>query len=225
MATNLERMLARTRAGEIDFAQFVSGTRTEFHAMACYLMRRWKTPEWFTVEDVEQELYLEAWRFIWKFDPTLGVSFSRYIIWNAMAAAKREMHRARGVSTHGSPDKRASCFEANLSSFGLDGEGEALMATLLAEPARAEDELAQIEATRHAATEALRACTTAKERTAVLAIREAGSVDGAWRVLYDDIDHRIALRLGSEEIADRFVRKHASAVAHRVAENSRVRSI
>lgn len=222
VGSNLELMLSRVRDGEIDFGAFVAHTRTEFRGMALFLMRKWKTPEWFIVDDVEQELYLGAWRCIWKYDADRGrkkgVTFARYIVFNAMAYAKREMHRARGVTVHGNPDKKRSCIETPASFLGDDGEDEALIASILAEGPRAEDEIVEHETRVRSATQALRACTTEKERYAVLAIREAGSVDEAGRLLYNDTDHRITLRLGSEDQAERFVQKHAGAVARRMIE-------
>lgn len=220
MGSNLETMLSRVRGGEIDFGEFVAGTRVEFRGMALHLMRKWRAPEWFTEVDVEQELYLGAWKHIWKYDPDneQGVTFARYIVYNAMACAKRELHKARGVPVHGSPDKKKSCFETPASFIGEDGEGEALIASLLAEEPRAEEALIESQTRKRSATEVLRACTTVHERYAVLAIREGGSVDEAARVLYEDIDHRITLRLGSENHAERFVQKHAGAVARRIIE-------
>lgn len=220
MGSNLETMLTRVRAGTIDFGEFVASTRTEFRGMALHLLRKWKAPEWFIVDDVEQELYLGAWNYVWKYDPTnaQGVTFARYIVYNAMACAKRELHKARGVTVHGSPDKKRSQFETPASFLGEDGEGEALIASILAEGPRAEDALIEAETRKRSAVEALRACATPKERYAVLAIREGGSIDDAARVLYEDIDHRITLRLGSEEHAERFIQKHAGAVARRMIE-------
>lgn len=219
MRSNLETMLRRVRDEEIGFGDFVAGTRTEFRRMALHLMRRWKTPEWLVVEDVEQELYLGAWRFVPRFDPAKGKSLARYVVFNAMSEAKREMHRARGVTIHGNPDRRVSRFEVPVSHLGAEeGDGEALTEVLLAESPEAEDAMIATQRVRRSATEALWACATPRERTAVLAIREAGSLDKAGLVLYDDVDLRIANRLGSEEQAERFIQKHAGAVAQRIAQ-------
>ena len=95
------------------------------------------------------------------------------------------------------------------------------MASILAEGARAEEELMEAQVRSRAATRALKACTSKQERYAVLAILESGSLDTAGRLLYDDVDHRTALRLGSEEHADRFVDKHARAVALRIGDDVR----
>lgn len=220
--TNLERMLTLVRDEHIDFATFVSKTRTEFERMARHLLRRWAAPEWFTLEDLEQELYLGAWKYIPRYNASHGVTFSRYIVFNAMASAKAYLHKARGVTLSGvgaaHPDRKTSHIETPLTFFGENGEGESLMNAIMSESPRAEDALIANEERRAAVQMALGACATRKERYAVLAIREAGGLDGAADVLYEDIDHRIDLRLHSEAHADRFVLRNARAVARRLAE-------
>lgn len=221
MASNLEDMLSAVKAGEIDFNEFVSSTRREFRAMAAHLMRRWSSPEWFTPDDLEQELYLGAWDYVWRFEPLYGTTLVRFVVYNAMSQAKRELHLARGVTISGSPDRKKSQFETPLSFFGPNGEGEALMESILGEPTQwdslTDEALIADQERRRAIMAALTACETTEERFAVLAIREAGFLDGAGQVLYDDIDHRITLRLASEEHADRFVRRQAMAVAQRLS--------
>jgi len=233
--SNLERMLKRVRAGEIGFGEFVAGTRAEYRAMTVYLMRKWQTPEWFVASDVEQELYLETWRRIDRFDPERKtksgkpMTLQRYVVFNAMAAAKREMHIARGVTISGSPDKKPGCFEISFTKLVNDYTADTFNHDHIAgmkltenlHAARSEENqdleaLAEAEEVRQAATAALKACETMNERYAILAIREAGSLDNASSVLYDDIDHRLDLRLGSEDKAERFVMKHAAAVAERM---------
>lgn len=228
--SNLERMLKRVRAGEIGFGEFVAGTRDEYRAMTLYLMRKWQTPEWFVASDIEQELYLETWRRIDRFDPERKTksgkpaSLQRYVVYNAMAYTKRAMHVARGVTISGSPDKKKSCFETPFSRYSdarADGGGDDPRAPAWLDAIMSEEDpniqaLTSAEEVRQAATDALKACETMNERYAVLAIREAGSLDNAGAVLYDDIDHRLTLRLGSEEKAGRFVMKHAAAVAERM---------
>lgn len=221
MKSNLESKLLALKEGQVDFGDFVTTTRREFRAMATHLLRRWAAPEWFTLDDAEQELYIGAWDYVWKFEPSYGTPLARFVVYNAMGQAKRALHLARGVTISGSPDRKKSQFETPLSFFGSDGEGEALMESILGKPdtstSLVEDELIADQERRRTIMTALTACENSKERYAVLAIREAGSLDGAARVLYDDIDHRIALRLASEEHADRFVRRQALAVAQRIS--------
>lgn len=217
METNLERMLKRLRAGEMTFGAFIAATRDEYRRMAVYLTRRWSTPEWLTVEDVEQELYVSTWKHLPRYDETRGKSLSAFVTWNAMYETKRIMHKARGVTIHGNPDKKKSRYEMPLSSLGEAGDGDAILAVMTAEAPRAEEALIETETARRAATSALPACSSPRERYAILAIREAGGLEGAGKVLYDDFDHRTALRLGNEAAAERFVMKHAGAVARRMS--------
>lgn len=218
--SNLEKQLQLVREGAIDFGQFVAATRGEYRAMAMYLMRRWVTPEWFVLEDAEQELYLGTWRSVWDYDAARGATLLRYVTFSAMYYAKRAMHKARGVGLSGSPDKRPSRFETPLSRLGPEpDDGDAVAIVRLAEDAVAEAALIDAEERAHALAAALEACESAQERIALLAVREAGGLDSAGQVLYDDLECRISLRLGSEEIAERYVRKHAAAVARRLTDD------
>lgn len=220
---NFETKLRELHEGKIDFQAFVVATRPVFRAMAMSLARRWRPPEWYTLEDVEQELYLGAWRAVFgregkggrwvEYDPERA-SLVRYVMFNAMYEAKRKLHVARGVSIHGNPDKKKSVIEQPASRMGDDGEG--FLEALLAEPALALEEMVRAQETRRAATSALAHCKTQNERFAVLAIREAGSLDDAAAVLYEDVDFRTTLRLGCEEAANGFVRRNAGAVAARI---------
>ena len=226
MAKNvkLEGLLRDLRDGKIDFGTYVVGTRTEYRAMAAYLLRRWTAPEWLTQEDVEQELYVSTWKHVWgyvgedggfvDFDSTRGVSLSRWVVFGAMVAAKRALHKARGVTISGSPDRKPSQFETPASFLGDDGDS--FLESILAEAPAAEREIGKVQETRKKATAALRACASTNERYAVLAIREAGSIDGASRVLFEDQEHRAALKLRTPNAAEKFVREHAYAVALRI---------
>lgn len=224
--SNLEDQLVLVRDGQIDFGEFVAHTRREFRAMAINLTRRWTPPEWFTLSDLEQELYLGAWNFVWRHDPTRGASLSRYVVYNAMNAGKRQLHMARGVTLSGNADKRTSNIEVTASVIGsdndvLDSDFRDFMEIVIDEDGQHAEEILVAEATRkESVAQVLRACESKQERCTVLAIRDAGSLDAAGRLLYDDMNYRIALRLSSEEHADRFVLRHARAVARRVGEIS-----
>lgn len=213
--SNLDEKLAALRAGEIGFDAFVRGTAKEFASMAKYLMRRWTPPEWVTPEDVVQDLYLGAWDAVPRFDPSRGVSLARFVVYGSMSKAKRTLHKARGVTISGSPDRKLSRFELNLSSIH---EGDALAENLLAESPIAEALLVEREERREAYARAMAVTEPGtRERIAVLAIAEGGDISGAARVLYDDVDVRVDLRLGSEEIAERWIMSAAKAVAERLA--------
>ncbi len=222
--SNLEAMLAALKENRIDFGRFVLETRKEYRAMAEYLLRRWTPPEWFTAEDVEQEMYLDTWRKYYdgdggkvrfpKYRPE-GATLVRVIVYGAMCAAKRELHRARGAKLSGSPDRNPSRHETPASALWDDG-GDRLVDMILAQPPRAEVELIDWQEKRLARAKALEACKNKMERCVVLAIREAGSLDGASRVLYEDPSLREELGLESEKQAEKFVSKHAREVARRL---------
>lgn len=223
MTTNLEKQCALVLAKRVGYDAFVNATRREFLGLAASLLRRWAAP--MPTEDVVQELYLGAWLTFFpkdpskRFDPKRGTPLHKFIVFNAMSHAKRAIHKARGAKLSGTADKNPSHIETPLSALGRGEEdGDVLLnLVLFAEPI-AESALIGRELREEAVERALRACTSARERVAVraLALAEGGDVDGAGRVLYDDIDTRIALRLGSEEHATRYVTSAALAVASRL---------
>lgn len=214
---NLESQLWLVRRGVTDFASFVRQTRAEFRAMAGYLLRRWRAPESLTPEDLEQELYLGAWKHLWRYEPEyaahFGTTLEQYVTFNAITDAKRELHKARGVKLSGSPDKVPSCIARPLSRIR---EGEALAEMILREEPGQERAMILREDRAEAFHRALDACECPRERIAVLTIAEVDDVDAAGRALYDDADARRALCLGNEDAAIRFVAQHAVRVAARL---------
>ena len=173
-----------------------------------------------TPDDLTQELYLGAWIMLFgpkQFDPSRGVKLSKYVVWNAMSHAKRSLHKARGAQLHGSADCNPSHIEKPFTAFDRDDrEGESFVDLLVAEEPRADQVMIMMETRGEAIERAMRACSTSRERVAIIALDMGGSVDGAARVLYDDFDTRIALRLGSEDHAARYVMHAASTVADRL---------
>jgi hypothetical protein len=220
VVTNLERQLTQLVDGRITFTAFRNATRREYEKMATYLMRRWIPPSWCVLEDVVQELYLGTWIWTWEWQDFRGPSLSRFVVFNAMAHAKRALHKARGAKLSGSQDRNPSHIERPLSSYGVDGEGDAMAELLLAEDAIAETKLVQVEERKASVAVVLGACETTSERIAILAIAEAGDVDGGGALLYDDLDARLALRLASEEHAARFIARVASGVVERLEMSS-----
>lgn len=222
----LEKVLRQLWAQEIGFVEFKRESHADFNRVARHLMRRWQLPEWFTIEDVEQELYLGAWRTVPKFDPSRGVTLSRFTLYGAISTTKRAMHRARGAARSRTPDRTPSCFElpaSRLVAEDAEGSGAAFFDIVAANVSTAptiEEKIISVEEVQRSATKALKACRSRRERRVVLAIRSSGSLDNAGRYLYDDIDRRVENRLGSETQADRFVRWYARAVARRVANAS-----
>jgi hypothetical protein len=213
---NLETQLQALRAGAIGFTRFAYLTRADFGRMAAYLLRRWKTPTWFVEEDVVQELLFAASEHARTWDPARGVPLARYVAWNAARVAKRWMHKARGVSINGSPDRKVSRFELPFSALGdVDEEGDDFIARIADGTASAEDILAARTETVAVAQTLLDACWTPRERRAVEAVKQTGDHERAGRHLYDNVEHRIELRLGSEEKAEAFVTRTVAEVWRR----------
>lgn len=213
---NLERQLLLVLDGRVSFDTFASRTRREFERMATYLMRKWVPPSWCVLEDVVQELLLGTWIWMWGWDRARGPSVSRYVVFNAMSHAKRSLHKARGAKLSGSSDKNPSHIERPLSSFGQDGDGEQMAEAFLAEEPVAESRLIAAEEREVAIEVAIRACETVEERVAIVAIAEAGDVDGGGALLYGNDDAREALGLPNEKHAARFVARLAGRVMGRL---------
>jgi DNA-directed RNA polymerase specialized sigma24 family protein len=107
MGMNLATWLKRLADHECDFTTFVRHTREDWERLANTLIRRWRAGG-VSVEDVVQDLLIAVEHFVPKFDSSRGKTLVAFVVFNACAAAKRELHRMRGVSTSGSPDKRKS---------------------------------------------------------------------------------------------------------------------
>jgi DNA-directed RNA polymerase specialized sigma24 family protein len=221
MVQNFDRQLRLVLDGLITYSHFARATRREFERMAMYLTRRWAPPAWYLLDDVVQELLVAAWMAIWEWSPTRGPTLARYVVFNAMSGAKRALHKARGAKLSGSSDKNPSRFERPLSSFGIDGEGDALAEAMLAEDAVAEqrmiDHEEETENRDRALTVALAACRSEVERRVIQAIAATGDLEGGGESFYGSVDNRIKLRLVSEEHATKFVTRTARAVLSREA--------
>jgi DNA-directed RNA polymerase specialized sigma24 family protein len=217
---NLEKQCEQVLAGRITFTAFFRATHAEFTRMANYLLRRWVAPIFQSAEDIVQELYLGAHGAMFgdkPWDPSRGVSLTRYVVYNAMAYAKRKLHKARGAKLSGSADRNPSCFEIPFSLLGADATFADYFGDHLASDTPDPEHLIErAQEKRDSIARALAACETPRERIAIIALEEGGDVDGAGAVLYDDYPTRIALRLGSEQHAARYVARAAQSVAQRL---------
>lgn len=222
--TNMRRNLELLLDGRIDFGAFARATRTEYERMAAYLTRRWVPPAWCSDEDIVQELLVGTWLRVWDFDQAWakrkGVDLVKFAVYNAMAHAKRKLHKARGAKLSGTADKNPSRLERPFDPMPAQSEGgsswdEHVVGLLREEPA-AERDLIAAEERAAAVEEVLRACATPRERQVVMAIVRAGDVDGGGALLYDDFGTRADLRLDSERRAARYAATVAAEVVSRV---------
>jgi hypothetical protein len=202
----MDAHLNRLRDGEIDFDEFTRATRADWQALARHLMRRWACPEAVALEDVEQELLVGCWRAVEKFDPTRGVTLSRFCVFNAMSDAKGWIHKQRHAGHDGDkgPSRHATPF-SRLS--------EATMRRILG-GARAPDQERAL-SRREALRRAVEACTSQRDALCVLAFHREGSHDGAARLLFDDRELRRRCGFKSRDDVRRAVRRAVGRAVQR----------
>jgi RNA polymerase sigma factor (sigma-70 family) len=104
----MQSALNKLREGQLSFASFAIETRADWERLAAKLLTRWKAPSAVDSEDLVQELLLEAWVSVGKYDPERG-PLKAFVVWRAMNAAKRWLNVQRGVSSHNG-DKAKSRF-------------------------------------------------------------------------------------------------------------------
>ncbi len=175
MNRSFDEQLVALREGYLTPQQFFAQTRVVWQRLAAYLLRRWRAPASYTQEDVVQELMFAAYEFVWRYDPQLakGRTIGRYVEWNALDKAKKELHRARGCKLSGDPDKNPSRIAIPLSAFEVEPQGGDLWETIHS----AQD--AQIERLQ-AVQAAQRRFSSERERLAVQVLAEnEGSVEDA----------------------------------------------
>lgn len=205
--------LALVHDGRLTFNDFISHTRDRWRRFALYLARKWRGPAWHSVEDIEQDLYLGVWSFLWRYDDFYAkkVTLERYVVFNALDFAKKNLHRARGASLSGSADRNPSHIEPPFASW--DEDGQAHLESLLTSEATQFDTVVSLEAVARAK----RACTSVRELHSVDALARTGDIGEAALRLYGDFDTRLACRFMSEAHAVRVVDAAADAVAQRLA--------
>jgi hypothetical protein len=93
------------RMGVIDFDEFARRTQEYWRAQAFRVLARWTHPADVEPADLVQQMLLEAWIRVGKYDPAkysiedTPRAFARHMVWNAIDKAKKWLHRTRGVRT------------------------------------------------------------------------------------------------------------------------------
>lgn len=192
-------------AGVITFAVFVRQTEPEWMRLAAWLHRRWSIPASMEPGDVMQELLTGAWEAARAFDVARGTDPARFVIWTAITRAKKSINRERGALRR---DDRAPSRHPIALSW-LVREGTETRVSVVADQPGQHDRAEAIEAL---------ACMVAGlppgELDAVLAyVAAGGNEERAGAVLYGSTRMRLALRLGCEGDAVRFVRGVLGRVA------------
>lgn len=209
-----ERATVALYAGQITEGQYLRETNAKWRETAQWLFARWrrKLPAWVEVEDVEQELRMQALKHVRAWQPGRSTgTIGQFVDWCAKKRVQRTFDAWRGVSTSGNSHKRPSRCEVAFSrAFApeVDPMGRA-------EPVAAEQE-ALVEASERFA-DALGGCGTVREALVLLALRRAGgSPSLAARLLLEDFAARVECELGSEAQARRVVAESVSRIAARL---------
>lgn len=178
----------------IGFDEFVRRTSGRWRWWACRFERRYKLPNWFGREDVEQELLLAAWRAMRRFEEGRGPAPGRFMEWNAAKYTAKVVQKVRGVEQHtrkGPP---------RIAEVPLPGEDGDTPPPSVPPPQLEELERQERFAQLHAQ------CEEGVEQWVVEALWEGRSPEIAVRMVYDDVEMRLLLRLGSESDARKLVR-------------------
>jgi hypothetical protein len=201
------------------FTRFWRDTLEDWTRLAADVLRRWRLPESRgEVEDMRQELAIGALKAFRRFAPGHGVDLPAYVLWNALAYAKKRLHKLRGAKLSGNSGKHPSRIEVTFGALrannpGEEGTHEAVVDAVMhargmsVEPAQGE----RIE--REERREEVRqVCDNGVESGLVEVIFDGFGLDVAARRLYEDPDQRLAYRLGCEGEARRLVGRAAAAL-------------
>lgn len=113
----------RGEDGAAEYAELARTTEKDWSRLAHYLHGRWVVPPEIGVEDVRQELLIEARDAIAAWDATRGYPLDRYVIWTALDKVRKYLHRERNAEKRSG--SAASNFPMPVASFTEDaGEGE-----------------------------------------------------------------------------------------------------
>jgi len=193
----VQRELEALGAGRLTFDGFARATRLEWFRLAAYLLRRWQAPADVGLEDLVQEMLLEAWSISARFDPGRGKTIQQYVTWNAVSRAKKWLHRQRCAYKldDRSPSRHALCMAS------LDDDAPRRLEP--AAPAVPE------ERTRtRAVAEALGRLDSDVDRALLLSLVDArGDVERAARDVVARPRARWLLRLEDEAHARRAIRR------------------
>jgi hypothetical protein len=176
---NMDPCLLALRSGRMSFQTFELRTRNVWVATAEHILRRWKGPVAVSVEDVKQELLIYVWTFVGHWDPSLGISIGRYVMFNAYDKAKKWLHQQRNAYRR--DDKSSARFDLPVSSLNLTEHAEEHFFDAIATSPTAEDMLAGRQFL-------LRAVATAPVEyvPAVVALAKTGDFDLAVEALYSN---------------------------------------
>jgi len=216
----MQEQLRALQKQAITFAEFVRATRRDWGRLGEFLLRKWPVPAAVTLEDVEQELLMSAWRATLQFDGDRGaMAFERYVVWMACTDAKKYLHKQRNAHRRrwdagGRYELPLSVMRAGRGSANSPGEDRDLADRFdgLQEPATQEG---TVEA-RESLDAALRELPWAAQRAAEAFLAAGGDTEAAASEVFGDPELRLRARLGSERDARRLVARAGARVLEKV---------
>lgn len=198
-------------SGEMGFAHFAAATERRWHWWARRLARS-GIPAWLDEEDIKQDLLLEAWRALTRYNEAKAKSqtVAQFVEFAAKYRAKKQVHRARGDDRHlwtWGPARYEIPFSALGKETDEDDEAIAFDVPVDADQDRAAER-------REAVLALAREQDNLRDFFAIEAIAAAnGDIDLAAQVLYGDLDARLLLRLPCERTARTIVGRVATRIA------------
>lgn len=206
MTPSMDIPLLALRTGRMSMSTFKKRTHRVWLNIARSLLRRWRGPVAVDVDDVCQELLLNAWIFSGHWDSKLDVTITRFVTYNAIDKAKKWLHQQRNAYRR--DDSAAARFDRPISSLNLSEYAEEHLLDSLAVPADAEEAYAQRQALCAAALRA-----PDQHLPAMVALARTGDIDLAAQALKESTAACVALRLTSIDDARVAIKRALTAVA------------
>lgn len=197
----------RVVSGEWSIDRFLRATASQWEALARYLHRRWSCPEGVTAEDVAQELRVAAWVAILRWDPTRGVTATKFVLWQASTAAKKWIHKQRAALRRS--DRSPSRHAVAVATMSPEAEA-AVFDRLVAD-------WSEVEAVPGIRFDEVVRDLGEADRQIVLDVVETGDVARASERLWARSDTCIEHRIGSQVAATARVRRLVSRVTKAAA--------
>lgn len=182
--------------GRISFAQFAILTRSLWGYLAERMMRRWPPGPGVAIDDVTQDLLVAAWESFGRYDARRGVAVNKYVLFNAIDRAKKQLHRSRGAGQ--ARDHGASRVPLPGRNWSVEDDR-----VVLGKAAKVVEIESLLDHKR--TLEQYMAGLTREDRVVVEALVAAGSCGAAAVLIYNRYQDRLRLRLGSDEAAERYV--------------------
>jgi len=110
VTSRIHKLAPSLVSGELSFPQYWKLTLAEWKRLADYAQRRWAGPVSVAREDVLQEMAIAVFRKFPKWESVRangvqGAPPGRFLVWEAVTAAKRWLHKQRGVRGDAEPSR------------------------------------------------------------------------------------------------------------------------